>query len=228
MFSFLMRHKLGKRAALAALTVAMAWISGALAQDPDWVELNHWQGNGIRQTQPFWLLGSSWVLKYQHSDGVSVDLYNLDGEKVGPVMESTGGTSGTAFRKGQGAHFLRVSGAGTWNVVSQVFVTPADKWQLSQLTGELKPPMKRLAVWTGETGQEFYEPDLPPGRWRLVFTLEGAGAAEAVLKDAAGQVVFGTIQRQPGIAEGWGYKPGRYGLKVHAEDASWKVELFGE
>lgn len=228
MFSIFMRNKMWKLVALAVLTLAAVWTSGAVAQDADWVELNHWQGNGIRQTQPFWLLGSSWVLKYQHSDGVSVDLYNLDGEKVGPVFESTAGVPGTAFRKGLGAHFLRVSGAGTWNVVSQVLVSPADKWQLSRLTGELKPPMKRLAVWTGEAGQEFYEPDLPPGRWRLVFTLEGAGAAEAVLKDAAGQVVFGTILRQSGTAEGWGYKPGRYGLKVHAEDASWKVELFGE
>ena len=31
-----------------------------------------------------------------------------------------------------------------------------------------------------------------------------------------------------GTADGWGYKPGRYGLKVHAEDAAWKIELFGE
>ena len=228
MFSFLMRNKMWKSAALAVLAWSTVWTLGASAGDADWVELNHWQGNGVRQTQPFWLLGDSWVLKYQHSDGMSVDLYNLNGEKVGPVMESTGGTSGTAFRKGQGAHFLRVAGAGTWNVVSQVFVSPADKWQLSRLTGELKPPLKRLAVWTGDSGQEFYEPDLPPGPWRLVFTLAGAGAAEAVLKDAAGQVVFGTILRQPGTADGWGYKPGRYGLKVHAEDAAWKIELFGE
>ena len=104
-------------------------------------------------------------------------------------------------------------------------VPPGDSDGKSQL----KPGSdSTLAVWTGETGQEFYEPDLPSGPWRLVFTLEGAGAAEAVLKDAAGQVVFGTILREPGTAEGWGYKPGRYGLKVHAENAAWKVELFGE
>ena len=155
MFSFLMRNKMWKSAALAVLAWSTVWTLGASAGDADWVELNHWQGNGVRQTQPFWLLGDSWVLKYQPSDGMSVDLYNLNGEKVGPVMESTGGTSGTAFRKGQGAHFLRVAGAGTWNVVSQVFVSPADKWQLSRLTGELKPPLKRLAVWTGRENSRF-------------------------------------------------------------------------
>ncbi|MEI8078054.1 MAG: hypothetical protein WCH61_00310 [bacterium] len=228
MLGFLLHQSKWQPIALWVVALATVWPTGAVAQDADWVELNHWQGNGSRQTQPFWLLGSSWVLKYQHSDGMSVDLYNLAGEKVGPVFASTSGLPGTAFRHGQGVHFLRISGAGTWNVVSQVLVSPADKWQLSQLTAELKPPMTRLAVWTGETGQEFYEPDLPPGPWRLVFTLEGAGGAETVLKDAAGQVVFGTILRQPGTAEGWGYKPGRYGLKVHAENAAWKVELFGE
>ncbi|MFA5206453.1 MAG: hypothetical protein WC708_18805 [Lentisphaeria bacterium] len=215
-------------ALLPVLLAAVVWVPGALAGDADWVEINRWQGNGIRQTEPFWLLGESWVLKYKHSDGVSVDLYNLDGTKVGPVLESSSGIPGTAFRKEQGAHFLRISGAGTWEVVSQLFVLPGEKWQLSQMAGAARVPARRLAVWVGETGQDSFDVELPPGHWRVLLTQEGAGAVETVLKNSTGEVLFGTILRAPGKLEGWGYKPGRHTLKVHAEEAPWKLELFGE
>jgi len=197
-----------------------------------WIKTHQWSGNGTRQTELFPVMGRWWRIRYDHrGKGLfQISVYDKSGRLVDVAANLREELPGVHKVKGPGVFFLAVNGVDSeWNVEVEQYLTLVEEWRLHE---EMKKPpaaLRKYAVWTGEDADADYPIHIPRGSWKVVFSNEGAGMLQVLVRTKDRDfVALAANTDKPGTSESWVHASGDFVLHVTAMKTRWKVEVYGE
>lgn len=216
---------------------AVVWIGAvfpARGKDagPRWIETARWRGSGSVYTEPFYIAGERWRVKF-YPEGTPPFHINVCDATAKPVAEAAVAEEPLpgwrTFGDEPGYRILRIHGPQVnWTVTVEQRMTVHDQWTLARKQKDHVPVYSQTGVWSGEGPAETVRFKVPveDAPWRMVVQNEERGRLDVTLRDASGNEVVAAELQRAGAVESWGYAAGEYTLEVGSGDTAWTVRTY--
>ncbi|MFW6367318.1 MAG: hypothetical protein ACOC0L_01485 [bacterium] len=216
---------------------AIVWIGAVIPArgrdvGPRWIETARWRGNGSVYTEPFYIAGERWRVKF-YPEGTPPFHINVCDATAKPVAEAAVAEEllpgWRTFSDEPGYRILRILGSQvSWTVTVEQRMTVQDQWTLAGKQKDHVPVYSQTGVWSGEGPAEPVRFKVPveDAPWRMVVQNEESGRLDVTLRDASGNEVVAAEMEQAGAVESWGYAAGEFTLEIGAGDTAWTVRMY--
>lgn len=206
----------------------------ALARDagPRWVETARWSGSGTVYTEPFYVAGMRWRVKFYPDGPPPFDIHVCDAA-ANPVAKAAVAERALpgwrTFGDDPGYRILKIVGPHVqWTVTIEQLMTVREQWRLDRQQKKHVPVYKQIGVWSGEgpSAPVRFEVPIQDAPWRVVVQNEESGRLGVVLRAADGDKAVEANLQRAGTVESWGYGAGEYTLEVGEAETAWTVRLY--